>query len=72
MRGRKSSSVSQFFFFFFFKYNKHFSGVNFTLLTRKSTFSSFHVIVALLIIFSVDIYFTMKTFSMMVKEKMIL
>ena len=72
MRGRKSSSVSQFFFFFFFfKYNEHFFGVNFTPLTRKSTFSSFHVIVALLIIF-VEIYFTMKTFSMMVKEKMIL
>lgn len=68
MRGGKSSSVSQ--FFFKKKYNAHLFGVNFTSLIWKSTFSSFPVIVVLLIIISVEIYFTMKTFSMMVKEKM--
>ena len=71
MRGGKSSSVSQF-FFKKKKCNEHLFGVNFTSLIWKSTFSSFHVIVVLLIIISVEIYFTMKTFSMMVKEKMTL
>lgn len=41
----------------------------FTLLTLKSIFSSFHVIFTLLIIFSDEIYFTVKTSSMIMKGK---
>ena len=48
MRGNKKFIRFSVFLFFFLNTMNISLGVNFTLLTQKSTFSSFHVIVALL------------------------